>query len=319
VTPESDERTNAAGSPVVLYIGGVGRSGSTILDLMAGQVPGFVAVGEVSYLWGRNDDDLCGCGRRFVSCPFWRSVGEEAFGGWSHIDRSRIAALRGHVDRTRRIPTMACRRPRGDTAEYAGALLRLYRGIASVSGARVVVDSTKHPSTAFLLRSTKALDLRVVQIVRDPRGVAYSWTKIQPRPGIAGGAMMDRYPPRRTAWRWSLYNAAFDALRSRGVPTERVRYEELIDRPAETLTRITRLAGSDVTSFPFLRGRSLAHAEAHTIGGNPMRFDTSDIELQPDEGWRAGLPAAEQRAVRTITWPMRLLYGYRNGSSKRPA
>jgi Sulfotransferase family len=317
VTLEKDDQTDAADRPVVLYLGGVGRSGSTILDLMLGQVPGFVAVGELSYLWGRDDDDLCGCGRRFASCPFWLSVGERAFGGWSHVDRAKFAALRNRVDRDLRIPAMACTRSRGEAADYVGALLRLYRGIGSTSGARVIVDSTKHPSTAFLLRSMRAVDLRIVQVVRDPLGVAYSWTKIQTRPGIAGGAMMDRYPPRRTAWRWSLVNAAFDALRSIGVPSTRVRYEDLVDRPAEILATVARLAGSDVDTFPFLRGRSLAHAETHTIAGNPMRFDTSDIQLRPDEGWRSGLPAAEQRVVRTITWPMRALYGYRDGSKQR--
>jgi Sulfotransferase family len=319
VTLDNDDRTGTADGPVVLYLGGVGRSGSTILDLMLGQIPGFVAVGELSYLWGRHDDDLCGCGRRFASCPFWLSVGERAFGGWSHVDRSRLAALRDRVDRDLRIPVMACTRPRGEAADYVGALLRLYRGIGSASGARVIVDSTKHPSTAFLLRSMGAVDLRIAQVVRHPLGVAYSWTKIQTRPGIAGGAMMDRYPARRTAWRWSLVNAAFDALRSIGVPSERVRYEDLVDRPAEILTRISRLAGSDVNTFPFLHGRSFAHAETHTIAGNPMRFDTSDIQLRPDEGWKKGLPATEQRMVRTITWPMRALYGYRNGSKQQPA
>ena len=44
--------------PRVVFIGGLGRSGSTILDLMLGQLPGFVAVGELAYVWGRSDADL---------------------------------------------------------------------------------------------------------------------------------------------------------------------------------------------------------------------------------------------------------------------
>jgi hypothetical protein len=313
VTPDSSDGRSTLGTPIVLYIGGVGRSGSTILDLMLGQVPGFVAVGELSYLWGRNDDDLCGCGQRFASCPFWRSVGEHAWGGWNQVDRARLAMLRGKVDRNRRIPSMAFRGPsEGDEATYTEACVRLVRAVASVADASVVVDSTKHPSTAFLLRSTRAVDLRIVQVVRDPRGVAYSWSKVQARPGIAGGAMMDRYPPWRTAARWSVYNAGFDALRRMGVPSYRVRYEDLVERPVEELARVTRLADSDVAAFPFLRGRSLAHAETHTIAGNPMRFGTGDIELRRDDGWKTGLPAAQERVVSVITWPMRMRYGYRN-------
>ena len=37
----------------VLYIGGWGRSGSTLLDRVLGQVPGVVSLGEVRELWQR--------------------------------------------------------------------------------------------------------------------------------------------------------------------------------------------------------------------------------------------------------------------------
>lgn len=37
----------------VLYIAGWGRSGSTILDNVLGQVEGFFSGGELSYLWER--------------------------------------------------------------------------------------------------------------------------------------------------------------------------------------------------------------------------------------------------------------------------
>ena len=37
----------------VLYVGSWSRSGSTLLDLMLGQVPGFVSVGELRFLWQR--------------------------------------------------------------------------------------------------------------------------------------------------------------------------------------------------------------------------------------------------------------------------
>ena len=40
-------------TPQVLYVGGWGRSGSTLLDLALGQIPGFVSVGELRYLWER--------------------------------------------------------------------------------------------------------------------------------------------------------------------------------------------------------------------------------------------------------------------------
>ena len=35
----------------LLYVGGVPRSGSTLADMMIGQLPGHVGVGELYYLW----------------------------------------------------------------------------------------------------------------------------------------------------------------------------------------------------------------------------------------------------------------------------
>jgi hypothetical protein len=303
--------------PRLLFIGGLGRSGSTIVDLMLGQVPGFVAVGELAYLWGRSDADLCGCGRPFADCPFWTAVGEEAYGGWSKVDRPRLAAIRIEVERNRQIPALMRRRPvAGRRRDLDDAIRRLHRAIATVSGSDVVIDSTKHPASAFHLHAMGA-DLRVIHLLRDPRGVAYSWTKIKERPGIAGGAMMDRYPPWRIAGRWLSFNGAFHILEHRGVPTLRLRYEDLVDEPTRWLSRVVSFSAtaaidaSTTTTFHFLNGRTVALAEAHTIAGNPMRFERGSVELRSDDAWHSRLPARDRRRVTTIDLPLLRRYGYR--------
>jgi len=64
----------------VAYIGGAGRSGSTVLALLLGKVQGFFPVGGVNSLWERGllQNYLCGCGVHFRECPFWNEVGREA-------------------------------------------------------------------------------------------------------------------------------------------------------------------------------------------------------------------------------------------------
>ena len=57
---------------------------------------------------------------------------------------------------------------------------------ARVAGASVVIDSSKHSALAHCLRWSNAIELRVLQVVRDPRGVAYSWTKRVDRPETDG-------------------------------------------------------------------------------------------------------------------------------------
>ena len=83
-TPASGPRRDVAplravptGPARVLYLGGIGRSGSTLLERMLGQIPGTCSLGEVVHLWARGirDNERCGCGDTFHACPFWTSVG----------------------------------------------------------------------------------------------------------------------------------------------------------------------------------------------------------------------------------------------------
>ncbi|GFJ89663.1 sulfotransferase [Phytohabitans rumicis] len=90
----------------VLFLGGLGRSGTTLVERLLGELPGCCALGEVVHLWQRDvrDDERCGCGARFSACDFWDTVGELAFGGWHQVDVYRVLALQGAVERTRYIP-----------------------------------------------------------------------------------------------------------------------------------------------------------------------------------------------------------------------
>jgi hypothetical protein len=54
----------------VLYVTGFGRSGTTILDNILGQLDGVFAAGELHYIWDRSleQNRLCACGEAFADC-----------------------------------------------------------------------------------------------------------------------------------------------------------------------------------------------------------------------------------------------------------
>ena len=134
----------------VLFIGGLGRSGSTLVDRILGQTPGVCSVGELVFLWERGlvADERCGCGETFSACPFWTEVGIRSFGGWDRIDPAVMLQRQRAVDRNRFIPLM--RLPRASTTyrrrlrSYGEALRRVYASVAAISGAALVVDSQFH-------------------------------------------------------------------------------------------------------------------------------------------------------------------------------
>lgn len=311
----------------MLYLGGLGRSGTTLVERVLAGLPGVCPLGEVVHLWQRDlrDDERCGCGARFSACGFWHAVGAAAFAGWSNVDVEKVLRLQATVERTRRIPRLAGNRLGGVqlelVREYADYYARVYRAAAQVTGVDVVIDSSKHSALAYCLRFA-GIDLRVAHIVRDPRGVAYSWTKTVPRPESDGRREMTRYSPGRSALLWSAHNAAFDLLRRRGVPVMRVQYEEFVADPRGVTRQLGTFAGLDLTTDPldFLTehsGQMLADLPPmHSAAGNPMRFLTGRVPLQRDDGWRAALPAAQRRLVGAIASPLLGAYGYHRRSTR---
>ncbi|MFE9104044.1 sulfotransferase [Actinomadura geliboluensis] len=320
----------AAGAerPRVLFLGGLGRSGTTLVERLLGELPGAMALGEVVHLWerGAHAGERCGCGVPFGECPFWRRVGEAAFGGWDAVDLDRFAELRAEVDRTRHIPMLARDRLPADrsplVAEYVDHYLRLYRAVAAESGAAVLIDSSKQASLAFCLRwAARAgrVDLRVLHVVRDSRGVAYSWTRQVRRPeaDAGGDEYMTQWSPPRTAVHWNAENGAFQLLARRGVRVRRMRYEDFVAEPRARLRDIARFAGlpAGADALAFVGDGRAELTANHTASGNPMRFRTGQIEIRSDDRWRTALPAADQRRVTAMTLPLLRHYSYLGGDA----
>jgi hypothetical protein len=301
----------------VIFVGGSGRSGSTLVDRVIGQIPGYVSAGELRTVWlaGLGENRLCGCGQPFLDCPFWRRVGDEAFGGWSNVDpvevEDALASL-SYLDALRRL------RSRSSAAGPPGGKLnrvleRLYAGIAAAADGATIVDSSKGPRYALTLSSVEGIDLRAIHLVRDSRGVAYSWSKEVTRNDTPGREVqMPRFGAAVASARWLTHNTYMELL-GRRVPSTRLRYETFIENPRSELLRILGDLGETVApgALDFLSDDSVRLGPNHTVMGNPMRMATGDIPLRTDAAWRRELPTLQRAQVTAMTWPMLLRYGYR--------
>lgn len=313
-----------------MFIGGWGRSGSTLLDRMLGQVPGLCATGEMRQIWERGylENRRCGCGVAFRECPFWGEVGGVAFGGWESLDVRRTLRLRKRLDRLGAIPALAVGGGghAAEVQEYAGTLGRLYRGVHEVSGATVVVDSSKSPAHALLLRRVPGVDLRMVHLVRDARGVTFSWQRdVEKRlEGERTGKERAESNPLSSSWRWLAYNGLAPSLRRAGIPYMLVRYEDLVSDPAGTLGRI--VAHVDVVvpggGLSFVKDGVVTLRPDHIAFGNRMRFTVGEVPLRVDEEWRDRMGGGSRRVVTSITLPLLMRFGYvprRRPAPGRPA
>jgi Sulfotransferase family len=308
----------------VLSIAGTAQNGATILSRLLGTLDGFVAVGELGYLWrALAQDALCGCGRPFRACPFWQDVGEEAYGGWDSVDPEHASRLRRAVAfENRRLPQIAAlpliRRPglssgyRETLRRYSALLEPLYRAIHTTSGGKVIVDSMKQPSHPYLLATLPTLDVRVVHLVRDPRGVAYSGTRVVQRVGAPSHEFRGRRTPLNSAVRWNLVNGAYRLLPRLGTETMTVRYEALVRSPRDHVVRIADFAGApvDPAQLGFIGEGAVQLGVDHMPFANRVRLQGERLTLRADQEWQAQMGDGDRRLVSALTWPMRRQYGY---------
>lgn len=312
----------AAAGPGVVLVAGYGRSGSTLLDRLLGQVGGFVSVGEFYWLWlwSLGQNQRCGCGQPFRSCAFWTAVFDRAFGGFSGLDLDRAVALQA-VCEGRRYGAQALLPGRGGAvAEYRDLLARVYRAVLDVAGARVVVDSSKFPARALVLGRLDGLSTAVVHVVRDSRAVAFSWQRTRRRPEIDGATeLMPRRTPARTAAVWTVANTLLEAVARRYATAERLRYEDLLRDTASTLGRVASRLGETHPDLGFLRAGTAEMGVDHTVAGNPMRFQVGRVALAADEEWATAMRPRDRRLVTALTLPLLLRYGYAGRRSRRRA
>ena len=219
----------------VLYIAGSGRSGSTLLARLLDQVDGLFAPGELRYVWQRGliEDRYCSCGQRFGACPFWTKTLDQAFGGHDGVDPHAMSRAQRSTTRARHLPRalLSTRRPAGarHLGSYAAAVSALYRSIQDVSGADVVVDSSKLPTYGHLLTSIPGIEVAVVHLVptRAPPRTPGSVRRRSPI-GVGTGSCNSRARPRAPCCGTRGTRAALRLFADHH-PHLLLRYEDLVD------------------------------------------------------------------------------------------
>ncbi|MFK3980787.1 sulfotransferase [Micromonospora sp. NPDC050397] len=307
----------------VLYLAGSGRSGSTLVTTVLGQLPGFFAAGELRYLWRRGilENRPCGCGLPLAECALWTRIRADL----PEHDPTGIAGRLVERLRLRRLPALLRRHRRGRPPVPGHPddthLARLYASIAEHAlpgpGEGVVVDSSKLPPYGALLGGLPDIELYVLHVVRDPRATAFSWRRRRPLDGGADDRLMSRPPVWKAALLWLVWNTA--TVRLWGARPERylrIRYEDFVDDPAGTTARITGFVGATPGDLPFPTPDTVRLAPTHSVAGNPSRHRTGVVEVVADTEWVTGLGARGYAVVTALTWSTLRRFGY---PLRRPA
>jgi len=296
-------------SVAVLYVTGWCRSGSTVLGNVLGEVPGIFHVGELRFLWlngvlGTGSNRRCGCGADLIDCPLWARVLEAGrpedrplAGHAADVTRWQAACRTRHTWRVLREP------PRN---RWPDTLAATYRAIAEVSGAQLIVDTSKFASDAALLTHLPGIEPSYVHLVRDPRGAAMSWLNPKDYTGRRSALNSTAY--------WLGFNLAAEAVSAaRPRAALRLRYEDLTRDPRGSVARVLGLVRRGAGESPVGADGRAELGPNHTVTGNPNRFDRGAILLREDRRWRDGLPPLQRAAATALALPLIGRYGYLRG------
>jgi hypothetical protein len=305
----------------VFSIVGPGRSGTTVLAGILGEVEGLVDVGELRWLWRRGllERRSCGCGAPVDECPVWSAVVAKIMAGRTGTAAElaeEVAAAQGvlasrrHRLRVIRSAATGADWPPLETVRAVTA--ELVQATAEVARARVIVDSSKRAQDAAVLAGLDEVDHYVLHMVRDPGAVAFSWGKRDKTIRVAGGTRaMGTRGLLSSLTRWTESSLGAAALR-RHVPPERwmfLRYEDFATQPRAALTRILAFIDED-GALPFVEDDTVVLGVNHTVAGNPNRFRAGRVRVSLDSEWRRRMPRHRQLLVRVLTWPLLLRFGY---------
>lgn len=321
-----------AGRLKVLSVVGAGRSGTTILASILGEIEGFTSVGELRWLWerGLQEGRPCGCGRPPAECPVWRPVVAAARLELSSrvpartLDDLVVAQrdLAGPLGLSRALHALGPGRSVegwDSLSLVAGATRAALLSLAEATEATVVVDTSKRALDAAVMASIADVDSYVLHLVRDSRAVVHSWRRRKTFTVSGQTRSMGTRGLAGTVRRWSVNAVSAEALRHRLPPRQwlSLRYEDFADQPQHTIEAVIAFL-QEPGSAPFVDERTARLAPNHIVAGNPSRFVTGDVVIRRDDAWRTEMPLRDQRLVAGLTSPLLLRYGYLRRSTRWP-
>jgi Sulfotransferase family len=300
----------------VLYIAGWGRSGTTIVDNILGSYPAAFSVGELYYLWrrGLGQKRYCGCGASLPACPFWREVLDVAYRD-RELHASDTNRIQRRAIRVRDTWRLTHARLGTDARRYRDELGRLYAALGAVTGAELIVDSSKVPAGAAVAARIDGVDAYLLQMVRDPRAVAYSWMRPTVQPDRAVPVDMARHSATESSINWVAWNLLTEDVARQGYRGRfrRLRYEDFVADPQAAIADVFDLVGLPAAGTPFVDAATVQLARNHTVSGNPSRFATGAVALRSDDAWKVRQSRRDRLMCTATSLPLLHRYGYRVG------
>lgn len=280
------------------FVVGCPRSGTTLLQRMLGAHPDLTVLPEVPWL---------------ATAPADRCQVDES--GMVKPEFLRQLAAKGALGRYAQLPVpastlleLAAAVEHGGTlrfGDFAGWLLDLH---AAANGRSLVVNKTVSAVLHVDTLASTFPSARVLHLIRDGRDVATSAISWRRAPRLAEQFASWSAQPICTAALWWEWHVRRGRECGHFVGPERyreVRYEELVTRPAETLSQLSAFLGIGYDDAMLSYGEGRRRDSAHLDAKHAWRPVTVGLR-----DWRRQLPTEQQELFQAAAGGLLAELGY---------
>ena len=279
-------------------------SGSTLTSFLMGMHPEIATVGELTGPARRLDLQTypCSCGKLFQQDPFWQDVATAVNQYGLPYSLNNYLDTRFELSSNSLSQRLLAGSFRSNALEqlrdsvvftlWPGKLAQLKeqarrnelfaRAVLDVTGKSIFLDTAKDPMRIRYLPLAPNIDLHVIHLVRDVRGVVASIRSRHPDTNV------------ETAVRsWIAREKNINRLLET-IPTNRqikVNYEELVTDTLPTLNKLLIFVGAQ----PMETLGDYREAEHHILGNRMRKRQSSEIKL--DEKWRTALSIEQLQTI----------------------
>ena len=277
----------------IIYIAGSGHSGSTLLDMIIGSSENCISLGELEFLKDfvnkrkqpkniKHPQPHCLCGEKLEKCSFWSRMLNLDISKTYNYESSFFEKI-----------TIALKIIFGGKFEFPyndeKLLKELLKNAKKAKGKKVdyILDSSKDIRRMIYLDSLD-LDVKVIHLVRDSRGVVNSFEKMGRSwlpilfDWIAENILISRYSTR---------------LKKKNYL--RLSYDSFAQNPEKYLKKINKQFGLKIDTKKFVS--KVNKEKYHHISGNPMNMKKLE-GIRYDLSWKKRLSNWKIAVIGFVTY-----------------
>lgn len=251
----------------LIYLLGAGRSGTTLLATLLNNHSQIETLGEMHQLYEFIEEGKkCSCGENLKTCKEWsfsKAFLENNISEYRNISEKKEA----HQNIFRLLLKNT------EDKQYLKIQEEIFKHIQQERQSKWYVDSSKYIARFLLLKKSQKLNIKGVYIVRDPRGVVHSFQK----------KVQTSKAPLSALLYYNTINFFGEWVYRKHQDIMKVRYEDLVENPAQTLAKIYRHVFEEEIQPEVLPEY---FKMPHIVGGNRMKTKQK-IKIKPDKKWKS--------------------------------